>query len=149
MSDLRELYQQVILDHNRNPRNFRELPDAMRKVEGFNPLCGDHYTVFINLDGDVIRDVTFTGNGCAISKASASVMSSTVKGKTTEEANRLFDTFHNLVTGDTASVDAADLGRLAAFSGVSEFPARVKCATLAWHTLRTAISGDNSTVTTE
>ncbi|HEX6179075.1 MAG TPA: SUF system NifU family Fe-S cluster assembly protein [Thermoanaerobaculia bacterium] len=149
MSDLRELYQQVILDHNRNPRNFRELPTASRKVEGFNPLCGDHYTVFINLDGDVIREVTFTGNGCAISKASASVMSSTVKGKTTEEANRLFDTFHNLVTGDTGAVDAADLGRLAAFSGVSEFPARVKCATLAWHTLRSAITGENNTVTTE
>ena len=149
MSDLRELYQQVILDHNRNPRNFRELPDPSRKVEGFNPLCGDHYTVFINLEGDVIREVTFTGSGCAISKASASVMSATVKGKTTEEANRLFDTFHNLVTGDTGAVDAADLGRLAAFSGVSEFPARVKCATLAWHTLRTAISGENQTVTTE
>ena len=149
MSDLRELYQQVILDHNRNPRNFRELPDASRKVEGFNPLCGDHYTVFINLDGDVIREVTFTGSGCAISKASASVMSSTVKGKSTEEANRLFETFHNLVTGDTGGIDAADLGRLAAFSGVSEFPARVKCATLAWHTLRTAISGENRTVTTE
>ena len=149
MSDLRELYQQVILDHNRNPRNFRELPTASRRVEGFNPLCGDHYTVFINLDGDVIREVTFTGNGCAISKASASVMSSTVKGKTTEEANRLFDTFHNLVTGDTGGVDAADLGRLAAFSGVSEFPARVKCATLAWHTLRSALSGENNSVTTE
>lgn len=149
MSDLRELYQQVILDHNRNPRNFRELPGAMRKVEGFNPLCGDHYTVFLNLDGDVIREVAFTGNGCAISKASASVMSATVKGKTTEEANRLFDTFHSLVTGDTGAVDAADLGRLAAFSGVSEFPARVKCATLAWHTLRSAITGENNTVTTE
>jgi nitrogen fixation NifU-like protein len=149
MSDLRELYQQVILDHNRNPRNFRELPGASHRVEGFNPLCGDHYTVFINLDGDVIREVTFTGSGCAISKASASVMSSTVKGKTTEEANRLFDTFHNLVTGDTGAVDAADLGRLAAFSGVSEFPARVKCATLAWHTLRSAITGENNTVTTE
>ncbi|HEU4520524.1 MAG TPA: SUF system NifU family Fe-S cluster assembly protein [Thermoanaerobaculia bacterium] len=149
MSDLRELYQQVILDHNRNPRNFRELPDATRRVEGFNPLCGDHYTVFLNLDGDVIREVTFTGSGCAISKASASVMSSTVKGKSSEEANRLFDTFHSLVTGDRSSLDAAELGRLAAFSGVSEFPARVKCATLAWHTLRTALEGEQETVTTE
>lgn len=149
MSDLRELYQQVILDHNRNPRNFKELPGATRKVEGFNPLCGDHYTVFLNLDGDVIREVTFTGSGCAISKASASVMSSTVKGKSTEEANQLFDTFHSLVTGDTSTVDAGELGRLAAFSGVSEFPARVKCATLAWHTLRTALEGQQETITTE
>ncbi|HUP47553.1 MAG TPA: SUF system NifU family Fe-S cluster assembly protein [Thermoanaerobaculia bacterium] len=149
MSDLRELYQQVILDHNRNPRNYKELPDATRRVEGFNPLCGDHYTIFLNLDGDVIREVTFIGSGCAISKASASVMSSTVKGKSTEEANRLFETFHSLVTGDTGAVDAADLGRLAAFSGVSEFPARVKCATLAWHTLRTALDGRQETVTTE
>jgi nitrogen fixation NifU-like protein len=149
MSDLRELYQQVILDHNRNPRNFKELPDATRKVEGFNPLCGDHYTVFLNLDGDVIKEVSFTGSGCAISKASASVMSSTVKGKSTEEANRLFDTFHSLVTGDRSTVDAGELGRLAAFSGVSEFPARVKCATLAWHTLRTALEGEQETVTTE
>jgi len=149
MSDLRELYQQVILDHNRNPRNFKELPGATRKVEGFNPLCGDHYTVFLNLDGDVIKEVSFTGSGCAISKASASVMSSTVKGKSTEEANRLFETFHSLVTGDRSTVDAGELGRLAAFSGVSEFPARVKCATLAWHTLRTALEGEQETVTTE
>ncbi|HUP46424.1 MAG TPA: SUF system NifU family Fe-S cluster assembly protein [Thermoanaerobaculia bacterium] len=149
MSDLRELYQQVILDHNRNPRNYRELPDATRRVEGFNPLCGDHYTVFLSLDGDVIKEVTFTGSGCAISKASASVMSSTVKGKTSEEADRLFDTFQHLVTGDNRSLDAADLGRLAAFSGVSEFPVRVKCATLAWHTLRTALHGEQETVTTE
>jgi nitrogen fixation protein NifU and related proteins len=149
MSDLRELYQQVILDHNRNPRNFKELPDAQRRVEGFNPLCGDHYTVFLNMDGDVIREVAFTGNGCAISKASASVMSATVKGKSKEDAERLFDTFHKLVTGDTSGVDAAELGRLAAFSGVSEFPARVKCATLAWHTLRTALEGQKESVTTE
>ena len=149
MSDLRELYQQVILDHNRNPRNFKELPGATRKVEGYNPLCGDHYTVFLNLDGDVIKEVTFTGSGCAISKASASVMSSTVKGKSTEEANRLFDTFHELVTGDASGVDAVDLGRLAAFSGVSEFPARVKCATLPWHTLRTALEGGQESITTE
>jgi nitrogen fixation NifU-like protein len=149
MSDLRELYQQVILDHNRAPRNFREMPDPTSKVDGFNPLCGDHYTVFLRLDGDTIKDVSFTGNGCAISKASASVMSATVKGKSREEAERLFDTFHRLVTGDTSGLDAADLGRLAAFSGVSEFPARVKCATLAWHTLRTALEGQKDTVTTE
>ena len=149
MSDLRELYQQVILDHNKNPRNFRELANPTSRVEGFNPLCGDHYTVFVQLDGDKIKEVTFVGNGCAISKASASVMSSTVKGKSTEEAGHLFETFHKLVTGDTSGLDAAELGRLAAFSGVSEFPARVKCATLAWHTLRTALEGNKDTVTTE
>lgn len=149
MSELRELYQQVILDHNRNPRNYKELPDATAKVEGFNPLCGDHYTIFLRLDGDVIRDVAFTGNGCAISKASASVMSSTVKGKTAGEADELFETFHRLVTGGTAGLDDENLGRLAAFSGVSEFPARVKCATLAWHTLRSALHGEGQTVSTE
>jgi len=151
MSDqLRELYQQVILDHNKNPRNFKELPNATRKVDGYNPLCGDHYTIFLQTEGDVIKDVSFTGSGCAISKASASVMSSTIKGKTKEEAERLFDTFHRLVTGDSSGLSAADLGRLAAFSGVSEFPARVKCATLAWHTLRSALEGEaKETVTTE
>jgi nitrogen fixation NifU-like protein len=149
MSDLRELYQQVILDHNRNPRNFKEIPGATRKVEGYNPLCGDHYTVYLQLDGETIRDVGFTGNGCAISKASASVMSSTVKGKQRAEAESLFETFHKLVTGENAGVSEAELGRLAAFSGVSEFPARVKCATLAWHTLRTALETDQDVVTTE
>ncbi len=149
MSDLRELYQQVILDHNRNPRNFRELPAATRKVEGYNPLCGDHYTVFVALDGDQIRDVSFTGNGCAISKASASVMTSTVKGKRTDEAQRMFDIFHKLVTGENAGLSEAELGRLAAFSGVSEFPARVKCATLPWHTLNSALDGQEEVVSTE
>jgi nitrogen fixation NifU-like protein len=149
MTDLRELYQQVILDHNKNPRNFREISNASSRVEGYNPLCGDHYTVFLQVDGDTIKDVSFIGNGCAISKASASVMSSTVKGKSKEDATRLFETFHKLVTGDTSGLDAADLGRLNAFSGVSEFPARVKCATLAWHTLRTALEGQKDTVTTE
>ncbi|HWW60658.1 MAG TPA: SUF system NifU family Fe-S cluster assembly protein, partial [Thermoanaerobaculia bacterium] len=135
-------------DHYKNPRNYREIPDAVR-VEGYNPLCGDHYTVFVQLDGETIQDVAFTGSGCAISKASASVMSSTVKGKSRDEAEKLFDTFHKLVTGDMSGLSAADLGRLAAFSGVSEFPARVKCATLAWHTLRTAIEGKAETVSTE
>lgn len=149
MSDLRELYQQVILDHNKNPRNFHEMPDATSHVEGYNPLCGDHYTVFLKVDGETIQDVSFTGNGCAISKASASVMSSTLKGKSREEASRLFDTFHKLVTGDASGLSAADLGRLAAFSGVSEFPARVKCATLAWHTLRSGLEGSSDNVSTE
>jgi len=148
MSDLRELYQQVILDHNKNPRNFREIPGAS-KTEGYNPLCGDHYTIFLQLDGDTIKDVSFTGNGCAISKASASVMSATVKGKSRDEAARLFDVFHRLVTGDPSGVDAVELERLAAFSGVSEFPARVKCATLAWHTLNAALKGEAESVTTE
>ena len=149
MSDLRELYQQVILDHNKNPRNFHELPAATSKVDGYNPLCGDHYTVFVELDGDRIKDVGFTGSGCAISKASATVMSSSIKGKSTEEAHKLFDVFHRLVTGDPGGLSAAELGRLAAFSGVSEFPARVKCATLAWHTLKSAIDGQQQVVSTE
>ena len=149
MSDLRELYQQVILDHNKNPRNFHELPHATKKVDGYNPLCGDHYTIYVQVDGHTIKDIGFTGNGCAISKASASVMSSSLKGKTTEEAHQLFDIFHKLVTGEPGSLSAAELGRLAAFSGVSEFPARVKCATLAWHTLHTALKSDDQVVTTE
>src|SRR5688500_16489982 len=149
MSDLRELYQQVILDHNKNPRNFREMEDATKRVDGYNPLCGDHYTVFLKTDGDTIAEVSFTGSGCAISKASASVMSATVKGKSKEEAEHLFDTFHRLVTGDASGLSASALGRLAAFSGVSEFPARVKCATLAWHTLRSALEGGDEKVSTE
>ncbi|MEO8378799.1 MAG: Fe-S cluster assembly sulfur transfer protein SufU [Acidobacteriota bacterium] len=149
MSDLRELYQQVILDHNKNPRNFHEMADATNRVDGYNPLCGDHYTIFLKLEDGTIREVSFTGSGCAISKASASVMSSTLKGKSKEEAEKLFDTFHSLVTGDASGLSAAELGRLAAFSGVSEFPARVKCATLAWHTLRSALDGRNEKVSTE
>jgi nitrogen fixation NifU-like protein len=149
MSDLRELYQQVILDHNKNPRNFHEMADATAKVDGYNPLCGDHYVIFVRLDGDTIADVSFTGSGCAISKASASVMSSTLKGKSRQEAEQLFETFHKLVTGDGTGLSAAELGRLAAFSGVSEFPARVKCATLAWHTLKSSIEGTDEKVSTE
>ena len=149
MSDLRELYQQVILDHNKNPRNFHELPAATRTVDGYNPLCGDHYKIFVELDGERIKDIGFTGTGCAISKASASVMSSSIKGKSREEAHKLFDVFHRLVTGDPGGLSAAELGRLAAFSGVSEFPARVKCATLAWHTLKSAIDGEQQVVSTE
>lgn len=149
MSELRDLYQQVILDHNKNPRNFHEMPEATAVVDGYNPLCGDHYTVFVKTDGETILDISFTGSGCAISKASASVMSSTLKGKSKGEADRLFDTFHRLVTGDASGLSAADLGRLAAFSGVSEFPARVKCASLPWHTLRSALEGKGEKVTTE
>ena len=149
MSDLRELYQQVILDHNKNPRNFHELSDPTRTVDGYNPLCGDHYTLFLKLDGDTIEDIGFTGSGCAISKASASVMSSSVKGKTKQYAEKLFETFHGLVTGSTPAADPAELGRLAAFSGVSEFPARVKCASLAWHTLHSGLQGEKDVVSTE
>ncbi len=149
MSDLRELYQQVILDHNKSPRNFGQLPTATAQTEGYNPLCGDHYTVYVDVDGDTIRQVNFTGNGCAISKASASVMSTVVKGKSLDEAHQLFETFHNLVTGQGEPAGTVDLGRLAAFSGVSEFPARVKCASLAWHTLKTALEGKQEAVTTE
>lgn len=148
MSDLRELYQQVILDHNKNPRNFRELPDATRRVDGYNPLCGDHYTIFLKLDDGKIEDVSFTGSGCAISKASASVMSSMVKGQSLAKADALFETFHDLVTHH-GEPSGEDIGRLAAFSGVSEFPARVKCATLPWHTLKTALHEQKDVVSTE
>jgi nitrogen fixation NifU-like protein len=149
MSDLRELYQQVILDHNKNPRNFREIVDATRKVEGYNPLCGDHYTIFLKIDGDVIRDISFVGHGCAISKASASVMSSSVKGKTRGEADALFEVFHKLVTGDKTGAVEDELGRFAPFSGVAEFPTRVKCAILAWHTLKSALHEEKKSVSTE
>jgi nitrogen fixation NifU-like protein len=150
MSALRELYQEVILDHNKHPRNYRTMQDANRKIEGFNPLCGDHYTIFLKLNGDRIEDVSFEGAGCAISKASASVMSSIVKGKTKEEAEILFEKFHKLVTGDLKGEDEIEtLGKLAAFSGVSEFPARVKCASLAWHTLHAALESKEQIVSTE
>ncbi len=150
MSALRELYQQVILDHNRNPRNFRAMQDATRSVEGYNPLCGDHYTVYVRMDGDLIADVSFTGAGCAISKASASVMSSVLRGKTRGEAEGLISDFHGLVTGTLDAESGVErLGKLAAFAGVSEFPARVKCASLPWHTLRSALAGDAPTITTE
>lgn len=151
MSALRELYQDVILDHNKNPRNFRRMDDATRTVEGYNPLCGDHYTVFVKLEGDVIRDISFEGTGCAISKSSASVMTSVVKGKTKAEAEKLFEAFHRLVKGELNGEQNLDtLGKLAVFAGVSEFPARVKCASLAWHTLHAALQEENpTTVSTE
>jgi nitrogen fixation NifU-like protein len=149
MTDLRDLYQEVILDHNKSPHNYREMADPSRMALGHNPLCGDRLKLYVQLDGDRIADVAFQGSGCAISKASASVMSSTLKGKTTKEAHALFDVFHKLVTGEPGSLSTAELGRLAAFSGVSEFPARVKCASLPWHTLNSAIEGDKEVVSTE
>lgn len=141
MSDLRDLYQEVILEHSKAPRNFHDLADADRKAEGFNPLCGDQFTVYLRMDGDSIRDISFQGAGCAISKASASVMTQIVKGKSRAEAQKLFERFHRLVTGEEPSKSGEDLGKLAVFSGVSEYPARVKCATLAWHTLQAALEG--------
>jgi nitrogen fixation NifU-like protein len=148
MSDLRELYQDVILEHSKAPRNFRELPKANHKAEGYNPLCGDHFTVYLDLEGDKIQDVSFQGSGCAISKASASMMTQSVKGKSKEEAEKLFERFHLLVTGAERG-DPESLGKLAVFAGVSEFPVRVKCATLAWHTLEAALEGKQDSVTTE
>ena len=153
MSDLRELYQQVILDHNKNPRNFREVQGAAA-VDGYNPLCGDRVTVYVNLKDDLIDDVAFKGAGCAISTASASMLTEALRGKSREEALAIFDRFHDMVTrdapdaGDAELVDDPLLGKLAVFAGVCEFPARVKCATLVWHTLKSALEGGDS-VTTE
>ena len=151
MGELRELYQEVILDHSKRPRNFGEPAGANRRAEGYNPLCGDRETVFIRLEGDVLKDVGFRGAGCAISTASASMMTEALKGKTREEAEALFERFHDLITGRDGHGEpgAADLGKLTVFSGVREFPVRVKCATLPWHTLRAALSGAETTVSTE
>ena len=148
MADLRELYQEVILEHSKAPRNYRELARANRHAEGYNPLCGDHFTVYLDIEADSIRDISFQGSGCAISKASASMMTQTLKGKTRADAERLFQQFHKLVTGH-ANGDQPDLGKLAVFSGVSEFPVRVKCATLPWHTLQAALEGKQDAVSTE
>ncbi len=145
MSDeLRELYQEVILDHTKRPRNLREISDASRRAEGFNPLCGDQATVYLTLEGDVVKDVSFVGKGCSISTASASMMTEAVKGKTRAEAELLFERFHTLVTSEPDKARdnlAPELGKLAVFAGVAEYPARVKCASLAWHTLKAALDG--------
>ena len=146
MSDLRELYQEVILDHGRRPRNFRAVEPATNRADGFNPLCGDKITVYADVEGGVVRDVAFQGAGCAISMASASMMTEAAKGRKTADVERLFQTFHALVTGKG---QGDDVGKLAVFSGVSEFPVRVKCATLAWHTLRAALEGRDEPVSTE
>ena len=148
MSDLRELYQEVLLDHYKRPRNFRKLESPCRHVEGYNPLCGDKVTVYVKLDGDIVKDVSFEGSGCAISTASASMMTESLKGKTRAEAETLFQAFHELITGNEAE-DGPLLGKLAVFSGVREFPIRVKCASLAWHTFRAALKGEEKTVSTE
>lgn len=144
---LRELYQEVILDHNRNPRNFRKIEEGLR-AEGYNPLCGDKVSVFLSLEGDVVKDVAFEGAGCAISTAAASVMTEVLRGKTRAEVGRIFDAYHAMLTGK-ASPDPAALGKLAVFARVCDFPMRVKCATLAWHTMRAALTGEAAQVSTE
>lgn len=149
MSDLRELYQELILEHSKNPRNYRALEDASRTIEGFNPLCGDHFTIYLKMEDEVIRDVSFQGSGCAISKSSASVMTQMLKGKTKAQAEELFHRFHRLVTGQSQNGDSEQLGKLAVFSGVSEFPVRVKCAILAWHAVHAALEGDTDSISTE
>jgi nitrogen fixation NifU-like protein len=150
MSDLRELYQEMILDHCKRPRNFHNLPDANRAADGFNRLCGDKLRVFVKLDNGIIQDIAFEGDGCCISKASSSMMTEALKGKTIDEAHRLFQQFHEVLTGaPDETPDASELGKLAVFAGVREFPVRVKCATLAWHTLEAALKDDHKPVTTE
>lgn len=139
MSEMRELYQEMILDHHRHPRNFGKLAGANRHAEGYNPLCGDHVTVYALVEGDVIRDLSFEGTGCAICMASCSLMTDALKGRTIAEAEALFGRFHDLVTDDNATADEEVLGKLAVFEGVREFPVRVKCATLPWHALRAAL----------
>jgi len=147
--DLKDLYRDVIVDHNRHPRNFREMPDADRRADGFNPLCGDKLTVFVKLAGDRIADVSFHGSGCAISVASASLLTESLMGKTVTDAERLFAAMHQLLTRDDADVDPASLGKLGALSGVREFPARVKCASLCWHTLDAALHSQGAAACTE
>jgi nitrogen fixation NifU-like protein len=151
MSDLRELYQTTILDHNKKPKNFRKPENANREANGWNPLCGDKVTIYLTVtDDDVVQEVGFQGSGCAISTASASMMTQAVKGKTLEQVLEVFDRFHALVAGPpTVEADPATLGKLAVFSGVREYPMRVKCATLPWHTLRSAMRGDGETAKTE
>jgi nitrogen fixation NifU-like protein len=151
MTELSTLYQDVILEHNRSPRNFHRMDDADRHAEGRNPLCGDQLTVWLKLNGDRVSDVSFEGSGCAISKASASLMTSAVKGKTRAEIERLFARFHDIVTGQRppGAESRRDLGKLAVFSGISSFPVRVKCATLSWHALKAALEQGTGVTSTE
>ena len=143
MSELSELYQQVILDHNKKPRNFRKLENANHTAEGYNPLCGDHLTIYVNVDGDAVQEIAFEGSGCAISKAAASMMTQAVKGKSREQAEQLFNEFHSMVTGELdEETQQNSLGNLKIFAGVREFPVRVKCATLPWHTLHAALNNE-------
>ena len=149
MATLSGLYQDLILDHNRAPQNFRPMEDANRRVEGVNPLCGDRLTIWLKVEDEIIKDATFQGSGCAISKASASMMTSAVKGKTRVEAEALFERFHRLVTEGMEQAEAESLGKLAAFSGLSEFPIRVKCASLSWHAMKAALNEPDTAVSTE
>ena len=148
MFDIKDLYQEVIVDHNRSPRNFRVIADADKTMEGFNPLCGDKLKLYIKIDGQNISDIAFDGTGCAISVASASLMTDAMKGKSIDEAETLFNNFHSLITTEN-EIDSDHLGKLAVLAGVKNFPARVKCASLCWHTLRSALIGDDKPVTTE
>jgi len=148
--DLGDLYQEVILEHNKSPRNFKRMEQANHHAEGYNPMCGDRCQVYIDMDGDAIKEISFQGSGCAISRASASMMTQMLKGKSKEEAVKLFEQFHEMVTGEkTAEEQAGELGKLKVFSGVSKFPARVKCATLAWHTLQSALDGKPNPIVKE
>ena len=150
MNELQELYQQVILDHNKNPRNFGEMCNCNHHAEGHNPLCGDQIEIFLEVEEGIIKDVKFKGAGCAISKASASIMTTLLKGKTEEEARKMFGEFHNIVTSDpTKELEDMNLGKLAVFCGVREFPARVKCASLAWHTMLNALDETENKAKTE
>jgi nitrogen fixation NifU-like protein len=150
VNELSELYQQMILDHNKKPRNFFKLEGANRKAEGYNPLCGDRIIVYVQMEDDVVQNISFEGTGCAISRASASMMTESVKGKTRAELQMLFQKVHRMLTAPPdAEVDSRELGKLASFSGVREFPVRVKCATLSWHTLNAALEGKQEEVSTE
>ncbi len=150
MNDLRELYQEVILDHSKHPKNYHKMEDATHVAEGYNPLCGDHFNLYLKVEDGIIKDVSFLGAGCAISKASASIMTSIIKGKSIEDAEKIFQNFHSLVTGKIdKNFDINSLGKLAVFSGVSEYPVRVKCATLAWHTLINALKNKPGITSTE
>ena len=150
MSELNELYQQLILEHNKSPRNFKKLTDATHYADGYNPLCGDHYEVWLKVEGDKIVDIGFQGSGCAISKSSASMMTTSLKGGTVEDAKKLFEKFHQVVTGKwSVDENIEELGCLGALTGVSEFPARIKCATLAWHAMNSALTNATPAVSTE
>ena len=150
MHELKELYQQVILDHNKNPRNFGNMPECTNFAKGYNPLCGDQIDVYAILENGIIKELKFNGSGCAISKASASIMTTLVVGKTIEEAKGLYDEFHSIVTADmSVRLEDLELGKMAVFCGVREFPARIKCASLAWHTMIQAIESNNIEVATE
>jgi len=149
LDELRDLYQEVVFDHNRNPRNFRVIEDADRTIEGFNPLCGDRITLYLKLDGERISDVAFQGQGCAISTASASLMTEIVKDKTIAEAEKLFEAFHKIVTGQDDDLKLEELGKLAVLAGVRQYPSRIKCATLAWHSLEAALQGEQQSISTE